>query len=118
MTSRNNASELNHRSACPIARSLDLFGDRWSLLVMRDALFFGQRTYADFARSGEKIPTNLLADRLKKLTALQLLEKVPYQERPTRYEYVPTEKGKALKPVLKAMRQYGESYLGGKVPGS
>ena len=58
------------RSSCPIARTLDLFGDKWTLVIMRDALFFDCRTFADFANCSEKIPTNLLAERLKRfLTA-------------------------------------------------
>jgi DNA-binding HxlR family transcriptional regulator len=104
---------IEHRSSCPIARSLDLLGDKWTLLVMRDALIFGRRTFADFAGSGEHIPTNLLSDRLKRLVDLGLLAKVPYQSRPPRYEYVPTEKGEAIKPVLRSLRRFGEVHLGG-----
>ena len=105
---------VEHRSSCPIARSLDLLGDKWTLLVMRDALIFGRRTFADFAAGGEHIPTNLLSDRLKRLVGLGLLEKVPYQNRPPRYEYVPTAKGEALKPVLRSLRRFGEDHLGGQ----
>ncbi|MBT5054654.1 MAG: helix-turn-helix transcriptional regulator, partial [Gammaproteobacteria bacterium] len=63
------------RSPCPIARTLDLFGDKWTLVVMRDALFFDCRTFADFANCSEKIPTNLLAERLKRLVLIGMLEK-------------------------------------------
>lgn len=112
----NKLTALEHRSTCPIARSLDLMGDRWTLLIMRDALFFERRTFADFSASKENIPTNLLSDRLKKLVAQGLLEKQPYQERPPRYEYVPTELGISLKPVLRAMKVFGEKHLGGSAP--
>ena len=78
---------------------------------MRDALFLNGRTFADFCASREHIPTNLLSDRLRKLVGLGLLAKVPYQTRPTRYEYVPTELGKALKPVLRALKSFGEEHL-------
>jgi len=105
--------KTEHRSQCPIARSLDLFGDKWTLVIMRDVLFFKRRTYGEFSRSGEHIPTNLLADRLKRLVANGILEQVPYQDRPPRYRYEPTEKGRALKPVLQAMARFGENHLEG-----
>ena len=105
------AKAIEHRSPCPIARSLDLMGDRWTLLIMRDALFLKGRTFADFCASRERIPTNLLSDRLRKLVGLGLLEKVPYQDRPLRFEYIPTERGKALKPMLRAMKAFGEQHL-------
>ncbi|HCD26845.1 MAG TPA: transcriptional regulator [Gammaproteobacteria bacterium] len=99
------------RSPCPIARALDILGDKWTLLVMRDALYFNVRTYADFASQIEHIPTNLLASRLKTLTKQGFLEKVPYQTNPMRYEYVPTDLAKALKPLLREVRKFGEAYF-------
>ena len=114
MNSENNQMTLAHRSPCPISRSLDLMGDRWTLLIMRDALFFNGRTFADFAASREQIATNLLTDRLRKLVGLGLLARVQYQEKPPRYEYVPTDLGKALKPTLRAMKLFGEQHLGGR----
>ena len=108
---------LDHRSTCPIARSLDILGDKWTLVIMRDALFFNRRTFAEFERRTEKIPTNLLADRLKKLVQLGLLEKVQYQTNPARYRYEPTESGKDIKPVLKSLKVFGEKHLGGIAPG-
>jgi len=104
---------LDHRSLCPVSRSLDLVGDRWTLLIMRDALFLDCKTFADFASCREGIPTNLLTDRLQKLVGLGLLARVPYQERPARYHYLPTEFGESVKPMLRAMKQFGESHLGG-----
>jgi len=103
-----------HRSHCPIARTLDVVGDKWTLLVLRDALVFGRKSFADFEHSPEKIPTNLLADRLKRLVEYGLLEKVAYQDRPVRYYYLPTEKGRAVRPVIRAMKNFGEAYLDGK----
>ena len=84
------------------------------MLIMRDALFLNGRTFADFCSSREHIPTNLLSDRLRKLVGLGLLAKEPYQTRPTRYEYVPTELGMALKPVLRALKSFGEEHLDGR----
>ncbi|MDB2511043.1 helix-turn-helix transcriptional regulator [Luminiphilus sp.] len=117
MMSESKKPIIEHRSPCPISRSLDLLGDRWTLLIMRDALFLNGRTFADFCASRERIPTNLLSDRLRKLVGLGLLAKVPYQTRPTRYEYVPTELGKALKPVLRALKSFGEEHLDGHQTG-
>lgn len=116
MKTKPNDKALEHRSTCPISRSLDLMGDRWTLLIMRDALFFNRHTFADFSASREGIPTNILADRLQKLVGLGLLSKEQYQEKPIRYEYKPTDLGKALKPVLRAMKVFGEKHLGGKAP--
>ena len=107
---------LEHRSSCPISRSLDLIGDRWTLLIMRDALFFNCRTFGEFSASREHIPTNLLTDRLRKLVGLRLLARLQYQERPPRFEYVPTDLGIALKPMLRAMKLFGEKYLGDVAP--
>jgi len=102
---------MSDRSNCPIAKSLDLLGDKWTLLILRDALVFNRRTYSEFARSPEHIPTNLLAQRLKRLVASGLLEKVAYQQNPERFEYLPTDKGRAIRPVIKALRHYGETFL-------
>lgn len=100
------------RSPCPVAGTLDIVGDKWTLLVVRD-LFSGKKTYSQFQNSPEKIPTNILADRLKRLTRYGIVEKQPYQTHPVRYEYLLTTKGKELGLVLKAMKEWGERYLEG-----
>src|ERR671916_2191665 len=74
------------RSACPVACALDVVGDRWTLLVIRD-LLAGKSRYGDFLASPEKIPTNILADRLKRLEREGLVSRLPYSVRPPRYEY-------------------------------
>ena len=96
----------NMRSPCPIANSLDILGDKWTLLVIRD-LFAGKSTYGEFQSSPEAIPTNILAERLKRLIAYGLIEKSPYQHNPVRYAYRLTDSGRALGPVLKAMLNWG-----------
>ena len=101
------------RSDCPVARTLDVLGDKWTLLVLRDALVFGKKSFADFEHSDERFPTNLLADRLKRLVNHGLLEKVAYQDKPVRYHYLPTASGRAARPVLRAMRNFGETHLEG-----
>ena len=100
------------RSACAVANSLDIVGDKWSLLVVRD-LLFGKRTYGELVNSPERIPTNILAERLKRLEAAGLIASTPYQERPTRYAYTLTPKGSALGEVLLAFVHWGRKYIPG-----
>jgi DNA-binding HxlR family transcriptional regulator len=100
------------RSRCAVACTLDLVGDKWSLLVVRD-LLRGNATYGDLQNSPEGIPTNILADRLKKLEAARLIAKRAYQEHPVRYAYELTEKGKALGDVLLAFVRWGKKHIPG-----
>jgi DNA-binding HxlR family transcriptional regulator len=100
------------RSPCPVASTLDILGDKWTLLVVRD-LFAGKKTYSEFQGSPENIPTNILADRLKRLARYEIIEKRPYQTHPVRYEYILTQKGKDLGVVLKAMVHWGETHIRG-----
>jgi DNA-binding HxlR family transcriptional regulator len=102
------------RSACAIANSLDVVGDKWSLLVVRD-LLHGKRTYGELANSPERIPTNILADRLKRLEAAGIVVSTPYQERPTRYAYTLTPKGSGLGEVLLAFVRWGKQHIPGTV---
>jgi DNA-binding HxlR family transcriptional regulator len=100
------------RSDCAIANSLDVLGDKWSLLVVRD-LLYGKRTYSELANSPERIPTNILAERLKRLEAAGIIETRAYQERPVRYAYTLTRKGNALGDVLLAMVRWGKQHIPG-----
>lgn len=109
-----NLEKLVARSPCAIANSLDILGDKWSLLVVRD-LLFGKTTYGDLARSPERIPTNILADRLKRLEQAGIISSTPYQERPVRYSYALTEKGLALGDVLLAFVRWGKEHIPGTV---
>ena len=102
------------RSACAIANSLDIVGDKWSLLVVRD-LLHGKRTYGELVNSPEGIPTNILADRLKRLEAAGIIVSTPYQQRPTRYAYTLTPKGSALGEVLLAFLRWGKQHIPGTV---
>jgi DNA-binding HxlR family transcriptional regulator len=94
------------RSPCPVAYSLDIFGDRWTLLVIRD-LFFGRTRFKEFAASPEGIPTNILTERLERLLARGIIEQIPAEDGTKRLAYRLTKKGKALGPILKAMRDWG-----------
>jgi DNA-binding HxlR family transcriptional regulator len=100
------------RSPCAVACTLDLVGDKWSLLVIRD-LLRGNVTYGDLQNSPEGIPTNILADRLKRLEHAGLIAKSAYQEHPVRYVYGLTENGKALRDVLRALVRWGKTYIPG-----
>jgi DNA-binding HxlR family transcriptional regulator len=100
------------RSSCPAACALDIAGDRWTLLIVRD-LLRGRSTYGALAASDEKIPTNILADRLRRMQAEGLIVAKPYQERPRRYAYQLTEKGRALGEVLAALARWGKRYVPG-----
>lgn len=97
---------------CSIARSLELVGERWSLLIVRDALL-GVRRFDDFQKS-LGIARNVLADRLNGLVEDGILERVPYQERPERFEYRLTEKGADLLPAVIALMHWGDRYLAGE----
>lgn len=94
------------RSVCPIACSLDIFGDRWTLLIVRD-LFLGRARFKDFTASPEGIPTNILTERLERLLANGIVEQIPAEDGTKRLAYRLTEKGKDLGSVLKAMRDWG-----------
>jgi DNA-binding HxlR family transcriptional regulator len=93
----------SRRSDCPISSALDLFGDRWSLLVMRDVLLRGKSRYRELLASEEGIATNILADRLSRLEAAGLLEKTAADPRSGKQAYHATEKGKDLIPLLLEM---------------
>jgi len=73
---RKKESPVEWRSECPISSGLDILGDKWSLLIVRDLITYGTRTYSEFSESPERISTNILADRLKLLTALGIIERV------------------------------------------
>jgi DNA-binding HxlR family transcriptional regulator len=101
------------RSICPVSSVLDIIGDKWTLLVIRDMLFLEKRTYSELADSMEKIPTNILADRLKKLEAADIVTKNPYQDKPVRYAYTLTKRGESLRPVLQEMATWGNEFIEG-----
>jgi len=98
------------RSQCPVARTLDLVGDRWSLLIVRDMLS-GRSKFQQFLASPEKIPTNVLSSRLKLLESSGLIKASLYQRHPPRFAYTLTDKGKKLASVIRAIADWGESSL-------
>ncbi|MCY6382655.1 winged helix-turn-helix transcriptional regulator [Hoeflea prorocentri] len=107
--------DMNHdfRSRCSIARSLELLGDRWTLLIVRDLMWHGKHTFQDLQTSDERMPTNQLSQRLKRLMQWGLVQREAYQDRPVRYRYFLTDTGRELEPVLLQIMQWGHENLGG-----
>ncbi|MEM9465335.1 MAG: helix-turn-helix domain-containing protein [Actinomycetota bacterium] len=95
---------------CSIQRTLDVIGDRWTLLIIRD-LFRGVRRFSKI-QTDLGIAKNLLTDRLGALVDAGVVEKVPYQDRPVRFEYRLTAKGRALSPALVALMRWGDQWVG------
>ena len=96
---------------CPVARTLDLIGERWTILLLRDLLLHGPRRFQDFQSSLSGIAPNTLSSRLKSMEDSGLVRRELYNERPPRLEYVLTDKGKSLGPIVKAMREWGGKHL-------
>jgi DNA-binding HxlR family transcriptional regulator len=99
-------TQAERRSPCPVACTLDIIGDRWTMLVVRD-LVLGRSRFKEFRASPEGIPTNILADRLQRLVAQGLVIQVTPPEGGKHLAYQLTKKGLALIPVLKSLRDWG-----------
>ena len=93
-------AKSKHRSSCPVSLSLEVLGDRWSLLIIRDLMVRGFRTFKEFQDAGEGIATNVLAERLRRLGAAGILETMPDSSDRRRVNYRLTEKGIDLAPAL------------------
>jgi DNA-binding HxlR family transcriptional regulator len=104
------------RSGCPVGISLDIVGDRWSLLIVRDLMVRGLRTFKDFREAGEGIATNILADRLKKLEAAGVIVARSEPADARRAHYRLTEKGIDLAPVLMDLLLWGARYENTSTP--
>ncbi|MEM8964100.1 MAG: helix-turn-helix domain-containing protein [Acidobacteriota bacterium] len=106
------SSPRKRRSPCPVACTLDVIGDKWTLLVVRD-LFSGKTQFKELAKSPERIATNILTDRLERLLAYELIERVPSPEHRGRHAYRLTEKGRSLHVPLEAIAEWGLEHLEG-----
>jgi len=95
---------------CPVARSLEIIGERWSLLILRDLIVEGPRRFQDFQRTLRGVSPSTLSARLKTLEEAGVIERRFYSEHPPRAEYLLTAKGEALRPVVKALREWGEAH--------
>ena len=101
------------RSTCSIARTLEIVGDKWTLLVIRDLMWHGKHTFQALQGSAERIPSNILSERLKRLAEWDLVRRDAYQQRPVRYSYHLTDKGRSLEPLLLQIMAWGHKRLGG-----
>lgn len=99
------------RSPCVISNVLDIVGDRWTLLIVRDLIFYGKHEYKEFLASPEAIATNILSDRLKRLVKAGMANELSYPANRSRKLYYLTAKGKALLPILIEMISWGDIYL-------
>lgn len=114
------------RSGCPVSLGLDIFGDRWTLLIVRDLMFSGKRHFREMLASAEHISSNILADRLKLLLAEGIITRAEDPGHQQKVVYTLTEKGVALLPVLMAISEWSYHYRPvdeayrpeGQVPGS
>jgi DNA-binding HxlR family transcriptional regulator len=109
---------MERRSNCPIACSLDLIGDKWSLLILRDLIFMKKTRFEEFLESPERISTNILTDRLHKLEKAGLVEKAPYGNHRLRMAYSATAKGKTIVPILKEFAVWGGANFDATVRGN
>jgi len=95
---------------CPIARTLDIIGERWTILILRDLVVGGPQKFQDFQQSLAGISPNTLSARLKRLEESGVVERRFYEQHPPRAEYLLTAKGRALGPVLKALLDWGRAH--------
>ncbi|MFV0469109.1 MAG: winged helix-turn-helix transcriptional regulator [Dysgonomonas sp.] len=104
-------ADIKKRSDCPISCSLDIWGDKWSLLIVRDLIFFKERTYGDFLKSDEKIATNILAARLQMLEENGIISKSDHPESKAKVLYKLTSKGIDLLPLMIEINVWADKYL-------
>jgi DNA-binding HxlR family transcriptional regulator len=103
--------KIEKRSDCPLSASLDIFGDKWSLLIMRDMIFYNKSTYGDFLKSEEKIATNILANRLLNLEEHQIIQKLEHPDSKAKVLYKLTEKGIDLLPIIVEIQLWADKYF-------
>jgi DNA-binding HxlR family transcriptional regulator len=103
--------DLDWRSVCSIASGLDVLGDKWSLLIVRDLIAHGTRTYSEFRESPEHVATNILAARLRLLTELGIIERVDPDGVARNNAYQLTPSGAALRPVLEEVGKWAQAFL-------
>ena len=104
-------SDNKKRSECPISCSLDIWGDKWSLLIVRDLMFSKQCTYGDFLKSGEKIATNILASRLQTLEENEMISKSEHPDSKAKVLYKLTQKGIDLVPLMIEINLWADKYF-------
>ena len=102
---------IEWRSVCPICSGLDVLGDKWTMLIIRDLIIHGPMTYSDLIESPEHISTNILADRLNLLLSLKLIERVHPEKSARNNAYQLTDSGAALRPVLESLGVWSQTHL-------
>jgi DNA-binding HxlR family transcriptional regulator len=105
--------KLKFRSPCSISCALDLLGDKWTLIIIRDAIILGSKSFGEFSSSPEKIATNILTDRLEKLVSYGIFNKTRNLHNKLKFDYILTDRGKQLEPVLLALGKWGYSHIEG-----
>jgi len=101
---------LDRNDYCPVSRTLDIIGDRWTILILRDLIIQGPRKFHDLESSLVRISPNTLSARLKTLEQAGIVERRIYADHPPRAEYLLTDKGDELRPVLRSLRVWGEKH--------
>ena len=109
-TESHSAMRVGSGPFCPVARTLDIIGDRWTMLIVRDLVLQGPRKFADLQRSLPRVSPNTLSDRLKTLEEHGIVMRRFYEDHPPRAEYVLTDKGNDLRPVLRTLRDWGQKH--------
>jgi len=99
--------EINTREHCPVARSLDIIGDKWSILIIRNLVLDGPHRYQDFANALPSVSPTTLSARLKSLQAHGLIQREVLETHPPKTIYTLTKLGEEMKPVVRALRQFG-----------
>ena len=108
-----NLKNIDARSKCSIACSLDIVGDKWSLLIIRDAIFLKKKSFNEFRNSAEKIASNILTNRMEKLVRYGIMNKSQNPDNKLKFDYVLTDKGKQLKPIIDALGEWGYQHIDG-----
>ena len=103
--------KIKKRSECPVSCSLDIWGDKWSLLIIRDMMFSQKSTYGDFLKSAEGIATNILASRLQSLEEGKLIEKLEHPDSKAKVLYKLTQKGIDLLPIIVEVYLWADKYF-------
>jgi DNA-binding HxlR family transcriptional regulator len=107
---------INRRSGCPISYTMDIFGDKWTMLIMRDLLLYGKDSFSEFLCSDEKIATNILTDRLNVLLQEGFVTKHTAPTNKSKFLYRPTEKAIEMIPILSEITLWAEKYNPGGAP--
>jgi DNA-binding HxlR family transcriptional regulator len=95
---------------CPVARTLDIIGDRWAILILRDLFHFPARRFQDFEQTLPGLTPSVLSARLKELESNEIISSRNYEDHPPRLEYFLTKKGRKLGPAMLALKEWGEKY--------